>query len=252
MITFFAHPSLRPEIDIYSLDHDFPSTPARPVVRTAYHAIDHTVMPKKPAVTQETSLPQTTIAAPSYKTTSSLVAQHSKPVAIANEKTTTSPSGLTSRYTAETFADAVQNGCLESVIRHIEAGLKLNVGAKLYGDTPLMIAAAFGHKAIVQRLIDAGTYVNKVRRDGGTALMIAHSKGHTAIVETLLARGGRWNLLNSDDPIIMMFAAVRGEEALLEALRIQELLLDPSAINLGLTENEVSCKNVRNSHQLYS
>jgi ankyrin repeat protein len=58
------------------------------------------------------------------------------------------------------------------------------------GWTPLMIASAQGHRAIVERLLGAGADVNRRNGEGRTALAWAAFYQRSAVVRVLLAAGG--------------------------------------------------------------
>lgn len=219
--TIFAKPSLRPEIEIHSLDYDFPTALARPVVRTLNHAIGDTVIPKKPTTTQKASFPQAAITAPSYKTVSPPAARDSKPGAIANEKMATLSTKPTSRYTIETFIDAVKNGRLESVVLHIEAGLEVNVKSKRLGNTPLIVAARHGHETIVRHLLMAGAFVDQARDDDVTALMSAALFGHIAIVQALLDKDANSYLQSKGGNTALDYAIAENHKEVIELIKLR-------------------------------
>ena len=213
-----VHPSLRQEIDIHSLDYDFPETPARPVVKTADDAVKNTVMPSKLAATQKASQRQTATTEPSYKKESSPAAQDTKRSEIANEKMAKLATGPTFRYTAKTLAFAVKSGCLDSVVRHIEAGLDVNSGPELYAAAPLMIAVWNGNEAIVRRLLEAGAYVNQAREDGVTALMHAAQVGRTGSMLALLEQGAIVDQTTINGITALLYAAANNKIASVKAL----------------------------------
>lgn len=88
------------------------------------------------------------------------------------------------------------------------------------GWTPLMIAAAEGHEAVVAALLDAGAGPNATNGLGRTALMYASSSGFTAIVKALLARGANPNVVPTDDHgwTALMAAARAGRVETVQAL----------------------------------
>jgi ankyrin repeat protein len=192
--TTYVQPSLRPEIENHGLDHDFDRT--QPILRNGEDAAKRTVMPTKPALAQGSSSSQRVTTSPSYKTVWLPPAQIRQQRAVASETTTTTLSTKpTSRYTAQTFVDAAGSGNLDAVLRHIDAGLDVNVEPKTGNGPPLIHAAAYGHEMIVRMLLEAGAFVNHVRTDGMTALMWAVVYGHTATVQVLLEHGAsvdRW------------------------------------------------------------
>jgi hypothetical protein len=65
------------------------------------------------------------------------------------------------------------------------------------GASPLHVASANGHEAVVGALITAGADVNHQNRWGFTALMAASSNGHTTIARRLIAAGARVNHADS-------------------------------------------------------
>lgn len=225
--TMFVQPSLRPEIDIHGLDYDFART--QPILRNGKDAVKHTVMPTKPALAQGASSSQSLTTSPSYKAVSLPSDQDRQQCAVASETTATLSTKPTSRYTAETFVDAAGSGCLESVMGHIKAGLEVNVGAKLSGFTPLMIAAGRGHEAIVRRLLEVGAYVNQAGDDGVTALIAAALNGHTATVQLLLKAGANCKLENDHGKTALNLAIDRNHKEVIKLLRAHGACFGPNS-----------------------
>ena len=85
---------------------------------------------------------------------------------------------------------AADTGNIEAVKQHLAAGVDVNAGNR----TPLFIAAANGHKQIVELLLDKGSDVN-ANGQMGTPLHAAVSfKGHhKEITELLIAAGADVN-----------------------------------------------------------
>jgi ankyrin repeat protein len=59
--------------------------------------------------------------------------------------------------------------------------------ASYVGETPLVIAANFGHETVVRALIEVGADINKAINDGRTPLVVAAHEDH----ETGADRGRR-------------------------------------------------------------
>ena len=81
-------------------------------------------------------------------------------------------------------------------VRRLINNLKVDVNTNIkveaqpwYNCTPLIVASYFGHKAVVQLLLDAGAMVEMTDGDGCTALMIAANNGHLDVVQMLLNGG---------------------------------------------------------------
>ena len=55
---------------------------------------------------------------------------------------------------------AAWEGDIKAIEQHLAAGKDVNAKDELYGDTPLLWAAGFGHKGVVKMLITKGADVN--------------------------------------------------------------------------------------------
>lgn len=92
--------------------------------------------------------------------------------------------------------EAVVQGNLEAVKGHIAAGTDINF-PDVFGSTPLIIAATFGHTDIALALIDAGAELDIQNKDGSTALITAAFFCRKEIVEALLEKGADKTIKNS-------------------------------------------------------
>ncbi|MGJ7530107.1 ankyrin repeat domain-containing protein [Variovorax sp. GB1P17] len=112
------------------------------------------------------------------------------------------------------LADAAASGDLVQIGVHLAAGSPVDQ-LDGYGDSPLVWACRAGHRAAVERLLDAGA---SLRADGlgGAPIEPAAERGHLAVVEMLLARG-------ADPQIALRQAAQAGQ------LKIVRLLVSAGA-----------------------
>jgi hypothetical protein len=62
-----------------------------------------------------------------------------------------------------------------------------------YGQTALLLAAEYGHAAVVSTLLIAGADISATSRLGQTALLLAAENGETAVVSALLTAGADVN-----------------------------------------------------------
>jgi len=129
----------------------------------------------------------------------------------------------------ERLTRAARNGDLERV-RDLLPLAGLTQAADRYGRTPLHYAAAQGHAAVVEALLDAPTpagFVDTGDHQGLTPLHLAAFAGHGAVVEILLKAGADINATDRDGITPLHLAARDGRAAV--AARLIERGADGSA-----------------------
>jgi cytohesin len=99
-----------------------------------------------------------------------------------------------------TIHSAVDGGDVEAVKEFLAAAVDVNAKDGV-GWTPLLYAAAYGHKEIAELLIENGADLNAKSENGWTPLHRAAEYGHKGIVELLIAKGadvnakaGKWDV----------------------------------------------------------
>ena len=86
------------------------------------------------------------------------------------------------------------------------------------GNTPLIVAAAYGNAEITQILLDMKVKVNAADRDGYSALFYAAQEGHMRVLEKLLAAGAEINLKSRFGFTPLHVAALRGQTKAVQRL----------------------------------
>lgn len=84
---------------------------------------------------------------------------------------------------------AAVSGNLEAIKQHVLAGTDLNLKDPFGGSSPLISAALFGKKEIVEILLEAGADINFTNNDGSNALHTAAFFCRPEIVQILLDNG---------------------------------------------------------------
>ena len=114
------------------------------------------------------------------------------------------------------IGDAAGNGNIEAVKQHIAAGTDVNASTRRNGVTAvkaLSVAAASGHKEIIELLIANGADVNEKSLFSRTPLRGAAQKGHLEMMELLISKGAD---LNED--LLLHGVAESGQEKAVEFL----------------------------------
>jgi len=109
------------------------------------------------------------------------------------------------------------------------------------GWTPLMLAAASGHVAVVRALVENGADLETagagdVEIEGITPLMAAAMHGHTATLEYLLAKGARVDKRSRAGHTALFLAASRGKLDCVEVLVAKGASVSASAVAQSETE----------------
>ena len=114
---------------------------------------------------------------------------------------------------------AAWEGNIKAIEQHWAAGKDVNAKDDLYGDTPLLWAAGFGHKEVVGMLITKGADVNAKSGGGWTPLHYATGGNDKEIVLLLIAKDADLNAKNANDRITPLhWAAWRGHKEVAELL----------------------------------
>ena len=90
----------------------------------------------------------------------------------------------------DVFIGAAGSGDMQTMLEMLEQGVDINVHASFGGPTALIVAARFGHVAIVEALLAHGADVNAEDNYGQTALYFAKKNSKTRVIELLEAAGG--------------------------------------------------------------
>lgn len=90
----------------------------------------------------------------------------------------------------DTFISAAGTGDMKTILEMLDQGVDINVHAPFGGPTALIVAARFGHVAIVEVLLERGAEVNAEDDYGQTALYFAKKNSKTRVIELLEAAGG--------------------------------------------------------------
>jgi ankyrin repeat protein len=87
-----------------------------------------------------------------------------------------------------------------------------------FGNTPLLVAAAYGNAEIVQTLIEMKAHVHAADADGYTALFYAAQENHVRIIDQLLTAGAEVNAQSRFGFSPLHIAAVRGQLSAVQRL----------------------------------
>lgn len=126
---------------------------------------------------------------------------------------------------------ASQQGDVSVVKDQVSRGSSINL--RTPGGTPLHVAAAAGHEAVVAYLLKQGANPNLLNEGSESPLMAGARSGNTQIVRMLLAAGADVNYLDSQGGNAV------GEAALAGHLAIVKLLLKAGG-NVNIVRNDQS------------
>jgi ankyrin repeat protein len=96
---------------------------------------------------------------------------------------------------AQTMLEAAERGDAASVERLIAAGSPID-RANAAGQTPLLLAVQNDHLAVAVRLIDAGANINAQAANRDTPWLLAGALGRTAMLRYMLPKGPGFGIRN--------------------------------------------------------
>jgi ankyrin repeat protein len=135
--------------------------------------------------------------------------------------------------------EAARSGDLSGVDALLRRGVSPDT-FKEHGQTPLALAAMFGHTQVASRLIDAGANPNVGDEAGVTVLMTAAEFPRPEIVRLILAAGAYVNAISSDGRTALLSAiwSADSNTEVIEALVEAGADVSVSDANYGLTPRE--------------
>jgi len=113
--------------------------------------------------------------------------------------------------------DAADHGDVGEMERLMAAGANPNAFERTTSDTPLQLAAHYGHGAAIAVLLRAGAHVDGANSRGWTPLMAAAANGHTAAIDALIAAGADVQRVHEDGNTALHWASMCGR---LDAARV--------------------------------
>eukprot|EP00090_Calanus_glacialis_P006389 TRINITY_DN14984_c0_g1_i1.p1 TRINITY_DN14984_c0_g1~~TRINITY_DN14984_c0_g1_i1.p1 ORF type:complete len:379 (+),score=69.40 TRINITY_DN14984_c0_g1_i1:165-1139(+) len=133
------------------------------------------------------------------------------------------PRGSDKLYGATPLYLAAQNGNLDMVEELIGAGANVNCRLRKIGVTPLFVAAERGHSEVVSLLIGENATPHARNWNGVTALGVAAMASRINIVENLLIAGAEVNSRDNEGNSIIM-NCIATEESSTPSINPQSLL----------------------------
>ncbi|WP_028452120.1 ankyrin repeat domain-containing protein [Chitinilyticum aquatile] len=98
-----------------------------------------------------------------------------------------------SLLTPETLHEAAQRADLDSIRKHLDAGLTINIPSGIGGATALHGAAEYGHAQCVEAILRLGGQVDAADSQGRTPLHLAAQSGSADTLELLINAGADVN-----------------------------------------------------------
>ena len=133
------------------------------------------------------------------------------------------PKPPTAKAPVISIHDAAENGFIEAVKQHLDAGTDVNAKDSARW-TPLHYAAVRGHKEIVELLLASGADVNAKDESESTPLHSAAYRGRTIIADLLIAKGADVNAKDDNPGGTPLHSAANGGQK-----EIAELLIAKGA-----------------------
>lgn len=117
----------------------------------------------------------------------------------------------------ETFITQIKEGQLQNVQFLLSKGADVNVQNDR-GQTPLMVAASFGHEQITRVLLEYGAKINTRCHDGQTALIAAAIRGFDRLVRMLVMSGANVDEGVRSGKVALSQAAAYGQDKIVQFL----------------------------------
>jgi ankyrin repeat protein len=122
------------------------------------------------------------------------------------------------KFSNQEMLHSIHNSDIAQVRKLLVAGMRVDDVRDDEENTPLLLAAARDHEAIVRLLIEYGANVDARNRQGDTALLIAARHGRDSIVKVLLESGADVQHRNRADESALLEAARREFRTIIEML----------------------------------
>ena len=129
----------------------------------------------------------------------------------------------------EDLFTAVRGNEVATVQNLLDRGVDID-GRDEYGNTALMITAAYGYAELAEMLVERGAEVNLAGRIGHTALSYAAEEGHAEIAEMLVANGANVNTVNDYGNRVGSLAAGRGHGEIAALVQAQRQIEEPVVV----------------------
>ncbi|KAF4340691.1 beta transducin [Fusarium beomiforme] len=100
----------------------------------------------------------------------------------------------------------------------LERGAAIEAKESDNGDTALILAARYGHRSMVELLLQFGAKINVRSAEGDTALAVAAHRGHASLVQYLIEVGADIELRNINGNTPLAIAARKGNEDVIRVL----------------------------------
>lgn len=114
----------------------------------------------------------------------------------------------------------------ELIQAHIARRISLDIPDRS-GYSALHYAAAMGHQAVVEALLQSGGAVGLRAPDGSTPLALAAGAGHRGVLSLLVSRGAVVNAVDNRGMTPLSLASKNGQVGTVEELLGREALIDP-------------------------
>ena len=118
------------------------------------------------------------------------------------------------------------NGHVEVVEGLLSFGAEPDIKDKLYGYTPLMLAARQGHAGVMKILLKHSCNVNEMDIHGENALFDSVRNGHTVCVELLLNHGANVNHIDSEGRTVLLAAVLWNRLNIVKMLVKRNCIMD--------------------------